>query len=85
VSDPGGSYSSAVETQGSRATALHHYTLRSKISADPLLARKIGITLLPRSDLFVITVAIIRFVLTLGSNPSTLNINCWYELSLPPH
>ena len=39
--------------------------------------RKIVIGLLLCSGLFVISAAIIRVVLTLGSNPSALNINRW--------
>lgn len=39
--------------------------------------RKAIIGLLLCSGLFVISAAIIRVVLTLGSNPSALNINRW--------
>ncbi|KAH8647028.1 hypothetical protein BGZ60DRAFT_329442, partial [Tricladium varicosporioides] len=39
--------------------------------------RKLVIALLLCSGLFVITAAIIRVVLTLGANPSALNINRW--------
>lgn len=76
MSDLDDSRPSAVETQDSRETVIHHNTLHKKISTDPLFDRKLVIALLLCSGLFVIAVAIIRVVLTLGSNPSALNINC---------
>jgi hypothetical protein len=41
------------------------------------LLRKVGVSILPSSGVFIISTAILRAVLTIGGKPSVININRW--------
>ncbi|CZR67962.1 related to integral membrane protein PTH11 [Phialocephala subalpina] len=84
VPDPG--HKCTLKLQNFLVTAVLNVFTDALILAIPLpllwklkvpFRRKLIIGLLLCSGLFVITAAIIRVVLTLGSNPSAININRW--------